>query len=126
MLFFQKLRQYCTVQRRSSTRSTNCPPFSQSLPNPRQNLENSTTFSIFSTFMWISSLFYPPSFPSLIPHIDQYITERALILVNDFADDAYLRIFRHRNFKFTSIAHFDADYLLVETQVNGVYFTIGF
>uniref|UniRef100_A0A914PT29 Uncharacterized protein n=1 Tax=Panagrolaimus davidi TaxID=227884 RepID=A0A914PT29_9BILA len=44
----------------------------------------------------------------------------------DFADDVYLRVLRPRGFNVTSIVHFDADYILFENQVNGVYFTIGF
>uniref|UniRef100_A0A914QZF4 Uncharacterized protein n=1 Tax=Panagrolaimus davidi TaxID=227884 RepID=A0A914QZF4_9BILA len=59
-------------------------------------------------------------------HVDQYVNERALILVNDFADDAYLRVLRPRGFNVASIVHYDADYILFETQINGVYFTIGF
>jgi hypothetical protein len=59
-------------------------------------------------------------------HVDQYVNERAVIFVNDFADDAYLRVLRHRGFNVASIVHFDADYILFETQVNGVYFTTGF
>lgn len=51
----------------------------------------------------------------LFQHIDEFVSERVLILVNDYPDDAYLRILRHRNFTFTTTARFDAEYLLVES-----------
>uniref|UniRef100_A0AC35EVK7 Uncharacterized protein n=1 Tax=Panagrolaimus sp. PS1159 TaxID=55785 RepID=A0AC35EVK7_9BILA len=67
-----------------------------------------------------------PALDDYLVHIHQYVSEKALILVNDVADDAYLRVLRHRDFHLASIIHFDADYLLFETQVNDVSFTIGF